>query len=175
VRGTVGLMPLLAEVLDTVKLPVIAAGGIGNARAVAAALAAGAAAVRLGTRFIATRESGAHPLYVESLLRARAEDAVYTSAFFRIWPDAPHRVLGSCIAAAQSLPDGPVGELELGGQRMPVPRFAAPAPTRDATGRVDAMALYAGQSVGAVNRVEPAAEVLRAIAAGAEKLLRAWR
>src|SRR2546423_111368 len=68
VRGTVGLMPLLAEVLDTVKLPVIAAGGIGNARGVAAALAAGAAAVRLGTRFIATRESGAHPLYVESLL-----------------------------------------------------------------------------------------------------------
>jgi len=37
------------------------------------------------------------------------------------------------------------------------------------------MALYAGQSVGAVNRVEPAAEVLRPIAAGAEKLLRAWR
>jgi NAD(P)H-dependent flavin oxidoreductase YrpB (nitropropane dioxygenase family) len=130
--------------------------------------------VRVGTRFVATRESGAHPTYVEALVRARAEDAEYTGAFFRIWPDAPHRVLGSCIAAAASLPDEPVGELELGGRRMPVPRFGAPAPTRDATGHVEAMALYAGQSVGAVKKVTPAAEVVREIVEGAERLLRAW-
>jgi nitronate monooxygenase len=174
VRGTVGLLPLLAEVLDAVEIPVIAAGGIATARAAAAAFAAGASAVRVGTRFVATRESGAHPTYVEALVRARAEDAEYTGAFFRIWPDAPHRVLGSCIAAAASLPDEPVGELELGGRRMPVPRFGTPAPTRDATGDVEAMALYAGQSVGAVKKVTPAAEVVREIVEGAERLLRAW-
>jgi NAD(P)H-dependent flavin oxidoreductase YrpB (nitropropane dioxygenase family) len=57
---------------------------------------------------------------------------------------------------------------------MPVPRFGAPAPTRDATGHVEAMALYAGQSVGAVKKVTPAAEVVREIVEDAERLLRAW-
>jgi nitronate monooxygenase len=174
VRGTVSLLPLLAEVLDAVEIPVIAAGGIATARAAAAALAAGASAVRIGTRFVATRESGAHPAYVEALVRARAEDAEYTGAFFRIWAQAPHRVLASCIAAATNLPDEPIGELEIGGRRMPVPRFGAPAPSRDATGHVEAMALYAGQSVGAVKKVTPAAEVVREIAEGAERLLRVW-
>jgi nitronate monooxygenase len=174
VRGTVSLLPLLAEVLDAVEIPVIAAGGIATARAAAAALAAGASAVRIGTRFVATRESGAHPAYVAALVRARAEDAEYTGAFFRIWPQAPHRVLASCIAAATNLPDEPIGELEIGGRRMPVPRFGAPAPSRDATGHVEAMALYAGQSVGAVKKVTPAAEVVREIAEGAERLLRVW-
>ena len=53
VRGGLGLLPTLARVLDAVDVPVIAAGGIGDARQVAAALAAGASAVRVGTRFIA--------------------------------------------------------------------------------------------------------------------------
>jgi nitronate monooxygenase len=172
VRGAIGLLPLLAEILDAVSAPVVAAGGIATARAMAGALATGAAAVRMGTRFVATRESGAHPVYVQALLGARAEDTVHTESFSVMWPDAPHRVLASCIEAARALPDGPVGEIDLGGGPMPVPRFAVPAPTRGATGRVDAMALYAGQSVGAVGDVPPAGDLLRRLAGEAEALLR---
>src|ERR1700760_2607445 len=63
VRGFTPLLPLLSSVLAHVDVPVLAAGGIGDARAFAAALAAGADGVRAGTRFVATAESGAHPLY----------------------------------------------------------------------------------------------------------------
>ena len=53
VRGTVSLLPLLDEVLEAVDVPVLAAGGIGTGRAMAAVMAAGADGVRVGTRFIA--------------------------------------------------------------------------------------------------------------------------
>src|SRR2546426_755377 len=61
VRGKIGLLALLGEVLPSVKVPVVAAGGIGTGRAMAAALAAGASAVRVGTRFVAAEEAGTHP------------------------------------------------------------------------------------------------------------------
>ena len=61
VRGTLGLLPLLDEVRSVIDLPVIAAGGIGTGHAMAAALAAGADAVRVGTRFIAANESNGTP------------------------------------------------------------------------------------------------------------------
>ena len=55
---------------------------------------------------------------------------------------------------------------------MPIPRFSVYPPTGSTTGRVDAMALYAGESVGAVKRVQPAAEILRELAEGAESVQR---
>ena len=111
------------EVLDAVDVPVVAAGGIGNARTAAAALAAGADAVRVGTRFVATQEADTHPDYADALVRARAEDTVLTEAFSVMWPDAPHRVLRSCVDKAQALDDDAVGEVEIGGTTMPVPRL----------------------------------------------------
>ena len=62
----------------------------------------------------------------------------------------------------------------MGELRMPLPRFAAPAPTRGTTGAVEAMALYAGQSVGAVTHVQPAAAILRELAEQAETHLQRW-
>jgi hypothetical protein len=104
VRGAVGLLPLLAEVLEVVTVPVLAAGGITSARAMAAALAAGAAGVRVGTRFVATQESGAHPDYVAALLAAAAEAT------------GPDRgVLGRLAACAA--PGAPLG----GGRRPGAP------------------------------------------------------
>jgi NAD(P)H-dependent flavin oxidoreductase YrpB (nitropropane dioxygenase family) len=172
VRGTIGLLPLLSEVLGRVRVPVVAAGGLGTARAVAAVLAAGAGAARVGTRFVAATESDAHPSYVDALVSAGAEDTVYTEAFSGMWPNAPHRVLRSCVAAAQAAPEGTIGEIELGGRKLPLPRFAVPCPTRATSGRTEAMALYAGESVGAVRGRETAAEIVRELVEGAERLLR---
>jgi nitronate monooxygenase len=174
VRGTTGLIPLLDRVLDAVSIPVVAAGGIGTARGVAAALAAGADGVRIGTRFLAAVEADVHASYLEALIEAGPEDTVLTTAFSTMWPDAPHRVLRSCIAAAESLDDDVVAEIDHAGERMPVPRLAPPTPGRTATGRVDAMALYAGQSVGAVQRLQPAETIVSELAEGADALLRRW-
>ncbi len=174
VRGSVGLFPLLGEVLDAVRIPVIASGGVGTARSMAAALAAGAAAVRIGTRFLAAREADAHPAYVEALIRARAEDTILTETFSVNWPNAPHRVLRSCVDAAKSFSGAMVGEGAIGGSKYPVPRFAPPTPNRATVGEISAMALYAGHSVDAVRRVQPAAEIVRELSEGAERLLRAW-
>ena len=80
-RGRAGMLALLQEVLEAVSVPVLAGGGIGTARGVAAVLAAGAAGVRIGTRFIAAVEAGADPRYLRALAAARAEDTVLTDRF----------------------------------------------------------------------------------------------
>jgi nitronate monooxygenase len=174
VRGEIGLLPLLGRVLDAVEAPVVAAGGIGTAGAMAAALAAGANAVRVGTRFVAAAESPAHPEYVRALLAAGAEDTVLTEAFSVMWPEAPHRVLRSSVEAAQAFEGEIVGEMQLGEEKMSVPRLAVPSPTRETTGKIEAMALYAGESVAGVREVMPAAAIVRELAEGAERLLGRW-
>ena len=172
VRGTVGLLPLLDAVLGAVDVPVVASGGIGTGRGVAAVLAAGASAARIGTRFAATLESGAHPTYKQALVSAEADDTVLTQAFSVGWPGAPHRVLRSAVQAAEALDAELAGDASGGGRPSRIPRFAVQAPTRATRGHIDAMALYAGQSVTAVTAITPAADVLRKIAIDAEELLR---
>src|SRR3989454_836642 len=110
VRGKIGLLALLGEVLPSVKVPVVAAGGIGTGRAMAAALAAGASAVRVGTRFVAAEEAGTHPVYVDKLIAAEAKDTILTEAFSANWPNAPHRVLRSCVEAVERFQGEFVGE-----------------------------------------------------------------
>lgn len=61
-----------------------------------------------------------------------------------------------------------------GPEKMPVPRFSAPPPVRTTTGNIRAMALYAGESAGAVRTVQPAEEIVSELADGAERLLRRW-
>ena len=167
VRGHVPLAQLLAEVRAAVDVPVVAAGGIGNAEAVRAAMAMGADAVRVGTRFVATSESYAHPVYIDALVAADTDDSVLTEAFGVGWPDAPHRVLRSSIEAATAAPSDVIGEtVPHGGQPLPMVRFGASSPNRDTTGDIRAMALYAGRSVGSVDRVLTAAEVVAELSAG---------
>ncbi|MGH8726307.1 MAG: NAD(P)H-dependent flavin oxidoreductase [Burkholderiales bacterium] len=174
VRGTIGLLSLLSEVLDAVpSVPVLAAGGIGTGRAMAAALAAGADGVRVGTRFAASEEAGVHPTYTKALVAARAQDSVYTRTFHVGWPEAPHRALRSAIDAAEAFRGEIVGKVVgLDGTEVAVPRFGTRVPDRTATGEVAAMSLYAGESVGAVKRVLPAREVIRELVEEAEQLLR---
>jgi NAD(P)H-dependent flavin oxidoreductase YrpB (nitropropane dioxygenase family) len=172
VRGATSLLPLLSEVLDAVRVPVVAAGGIASARALAAVLACGCGGARIGTRFVAARESGAHPEYVKALLEAGPGDTCLTEAFSEMWPDAPHRVLRSAIAAAQALPEGAVGEIALPGEVLPIQRFSVIVPTNTTKGHIQAMALYAGEAVSEVTEVKPAAEIVAELVTGAEKLLR---
>src|SRR6185503_12546934 len=173
VRGASSLLPLLSLVLEEVKIPVVAAGGIATARDLAAVLAAGAAGARIGTRLVASTESEAHPDYVARLLRAGASDTVLTEAFSVMWPNAPHRVLRSAVDAASALADDVIGATPVGAGSMPVQRLSVIPPSRETTGRVEAMALYAGESVGAIEDVRPAKDLLRDLVAGAERLLAA--
>jgi NAD(P)H-dependent flavin oxidoreductase YrpB (nitropropane dioxygenase family) len=172
VRGETSLLPLLSQVLDVVRVPVVAAGGIGSARSLAAVLACGCGAARIGTRFVASAESGAHPSYVKALLGASAADTCLTEAFSVMWPNAPHRVLRSAIARAEALDDEIIGEDHDGAEALPVPRLSVISPSARTTGHVEAMALYAGESVGDVTSVRPAGEIVAELVAGAERLLR---
>lgn len=176
IRGQTGLLPLLARVLNAVSIPVVAAGGIGNPRAAAAAFAAGADGVRLGTRFLGSEEANVHPGYLDALIRARAEDTVVTDAFSVMWPRGPesHRVLRSAVEAADAFEEQVVGEIQMGGQTITLDRYSIACPNKQTTGQIEAMALYAGQSVDDVERLQPAAEIAREIVEGAETLLRRW-
>jgi nitronate monooxygenase len=175
VRGTTALLPLLSAVLDIVQVPVVAAGGIVTGRSVGAALAAGAAAVRVGTRLLATTESGAHPDYVAALLAAGDDPTVLTSAFSVGWPDAPHRVLRAALVAAEAFDGDTVGTLTVGGEQKPLPRLSARTPSRDVSGTVTAMALYAGQGVGQFSDVTSAAQVVAELSEQAAALLHAMQ
>jgi hypothetical protein len=68
-------------------------------------------------------------------------------------------VLRSSIAAAEARPEGEVGVVRIAGSEVPVGRFAPMPPTRVSSGAVEAMPFYAGQSAGAVTRIQPAAEI----------------
>jgi NAD(P)H-dependent flavin oxidoreductase YrpB (nitropropane dioxygenase family) len=143
VRGTIGLLSLLCEVLEAVpEVPVLAAGGIGTSRALAAALAAGADGVRVRTRFLGSEEADIHPIYTDALIAAGARDSIYTTAFNVGWPEAPHRVSRSAIDAAEACRSETVGtKVSLDGSEVPVSRFEVTVADRTAKGRVEAMSL----------------------------------
>lgn len=175
VRGQLGTMTLLPQVADAVSpLPVIAGGGIGDRRGVAAALALGAAGVWVGTRFLAAAESNIHPVFQDMVIAASGADTVYSELFDLGWPDAPMRTLRNSTvrrweAAGRPGPGQRPGEgdiLARRGDGTPVPRYHFGSPTADVTGEAEAMVLYAGQVVGLVGSVEPAASILAELAEG---------
>ena len=121
VHGHVPLAELLPAVRDSVDVPVVAAGGIGNVAAIRAALNLGADAVRVGTRFVG------HPRVVRASCihrgtRRRSVRRLGLDEAFGVgWPDAPHRVLRSSIEAATAAASDVVGETRLAnGQAMPM-------------------------------------------------------
>jgi len=170
VQSTTPLWQLLEEVLERVgaRVPVVAAGGLADADQAAEAVRRGADGVMLGTRFVATVESGAHALYKESLARARASDARLTICFDGGWPHAPHRVLRNatlaCWEAAGCPPPGArPGEGETVGLTASgeaIFRYEDTAPREGMSGAVEQMALYAGTGVGRIQGVRPAAEIV---------------
>ena len=157
VRGTMPLAELIPAVRAVVgDVPLIAAGGVGTAADVRQAMTLGADAVRIGTRFVASAESDVHPRYLELLIEAAADDAEFTDVFAVGWPDAPHRALASAVALARADGPDPVGYTG----SYPLPRRGPSPPNKQTTGQIEAMALYAGRSVGAVTGVKPVAEII---------------
>jgi NAD(P)H-dependent flavin oxidoreductase YrpB (nitropropane dioxygenase family) len=167
VQSVVGLLPLLAEVRRAVSLPLLAAGGIADPAPARAALAAGAAAVVMGTRFVASEECDAHSRYKSRLLAAEGRDTVLTGLFDVGWP-APHRVLRNTTFDRWAAAGGPPpGERPGEGEEVVpgIPRYAVPMPLAGMEGDLEAMAMYAGQGVGAIDAVEPAAAIVERFAA----------
>ena len=93
--GGIATLPLVPAVVDAVApVPVIAAGGIGDARGVAAVLALGAQAAWLGTRFLLAEETPLHADYRHRLIAAAETDAQWYANLYDVgWPNAPHRAL----------------------------------------------------------------------------------
>ncbi len=181
VWGEVATMALVPAVVDAVvaAVPVVAAGGIADGRGLASVLALGAAGAWIGTRFLASEEAQIHPAYRDALLKADETDTVYTSLFDGGWPNAPHRVLenstfmnwktAGCPPVGQRPREGDVAAVFKGGKQSLYYDDAIPLP--DMIGDVEKMALYAGQSVGLVADVKPAAMIVREIGNGARLTL----
>ena len=182
VAGEVSTLALVPRVVDAVApRPVVAAGGIADARGVVAVLALGAQAAVLGTRFLASAESCAHPHYKQRVLAANEGDTVRTILFGHGWPNAPHRTLRTAFVqqwlgqegrGQESRPDEPVvGHTMIGGQRMPVLRFMGFPPNAEASGDIDAMDLLAGQGIGLVREVKPAGQIVRELVEEAHHII----
>jgi nitronate monooxygenase len=181
VWGEVATFALVPAVADAVApVPVIAAGGIADGRGLAAVLALGAQAAWIGTRFLCAEESEAHPRYRELILAAAESSTVHTKLFDVGWPDAAHRVIRNAThdaweAAGRPASGARPGEGETVARAADgeaIPRYSADAPKAGMTGDLDAMCLYAGQGVGLVRDIRPAAAIVAAIVAEAESVLR---
>jgi nitronate monooxygenase len=179
VRGQLPLSVLLPQVIDKVNLPVVASGGITTGRDLAAALAVGADGVHCGTVFLASSESFAHDYHKQRLLAAGPGDTVHTDLFAINWPPhSPVRVLKNSVTAAvgdklwgyhpDDLPRQVIGEEE----GRPVHQFDTNSPLRNMSGDFEKFALYAGEGVGQVREIRPAAVTIEVMMAEAVNTIR---
>ena len=163
-NAPVGTMALIPQVVDAVgdRVPVVGAGGIGDGRGVAAALMLGAEGAWIGTAFLATEEAGIPEAQKRALVAAGDEGTVVSRAV----TGKPARMVKNRWAEAHA---------DAGLEPLPMPwQGAVSAPVTaaaTAAGRADVWGGFAGQGLGMVRAVRPAAEVLRGIVEGAERAL----
>jgi nitronate monooxygenase len=132
--GTISLVP---QTVDAVTIPVIAAGGIADARGIAAAFALGAEGVQMGTVFLACEESGAHPLHREGILSGKAGHTSLTRGFTgRLARGVHNKLLQSLNQTGTEILPYPL-------QRKLMRSLALPA---QKSGKAELLALWAGQS-----------------------------
>lgn len=166
----VATLPLLQGVLDAVSLPVLAAGGIGTARGLAAVLAAGAAGAWLGTALLSCPEAANNPAARARVRAAKETGTVYGRVF-----DIAQRVgwppqFGGRALANDFSERWTGHEAELAGDEQARAELAAARQRAD----YDIAYIYAGQGVGLVTGERSATELVAGLAAGAERLLRSW-
>lgn len=169
--GKLTTMALVPQVVDAVKIPVIAAGGIGDGRGLAAAFMLGAQGVQMGTRFLVAKESKIHPNYKKAVLRAKDASTMVTGEY----AGHPSRVLKNKMAKDYI-------KLEKEEALLPEPDFAkleemGSGSLRRAVidGDQDTGSFMAGEISGMVNEEQPAAAILAEVAEQAEKLLTGGR
>ena len=162
--GLVGTMPLVAQAVEAVKIPVVAAGGLYDGRGLAAALSLGAVGVWMGTRFIASKEAHAGQMYRDTIVAASDEDTVRTRCYsgkpMRVkknpyvedWESRPAEIQPFPAQAMVSYQNGVMGGI--GGQTEGL--------------EADRSCFAMGQSAGGVRDVRPAGEIVAAIVAEAE-------
>jgi nitronate monooxygenase len=165
-RATLPLVPAIVDAVD--PTPVLAAGGIGDGRGLAAALALGAAGAVVGTRFCVAEESLMHPLAKERLVSASGRETIRTRAFDQVrgyaWPEpytsraVRNDFLARWHGGDESLRDD-VAERD---------RYLAAAEKGD----FDTAQILAGEDLDLVNRVEPAREIVEGMAREAEDWIR---
>jgi nitronate monooxygenase len=159
-RQMVGLIALLPQVSDAVNVPVIAAGGIADARGVAAALLLGSSAVQIGTGFLRSPEAKLHPAYADRLAQTEADETIVTRAF----SGRPGRSVATEYVRAALTAPSPAP--------YPVQRGLTSAMRKSAqqTGDADRMQLWAGQAA-RLARAEPAGIIARQLWDDARGLL----
>ncbi|MFF0814389.1 NAD(P)H-dependent flavin oxidoreductase [Rhodococcus sp. NPDC003318] len=161
--GRIGTLPLLQELLDATDLPVLAAGGIGTGRGLAAVLAAGAQGAVIGTALLASPETVGPDYARDAVVAAGSADTVYTSVFDRArhqpWPQ---RWGGRAIVNDFTR--------EFHGADVADSRLEETYDPADPRRGV----VYAGEAVGLVHGARPAGDIVRQIAADAERLLSRW-
>jgi NAD(P)H-dependent flavin oxidoreductase YrpB (nitropropane dioxygenase family) len=166
---TFAFVPLVVDAVAPAL--VLASGGIADGRGLAAALMLGADGVWVGSRFVATAESAAHPGYKARLVAAGGTDTALTAIFGPEWPDFnPMRVLRTETVArwTDRLAEVPTDTSTLpvichtvvGDQQVDLHEFTNFPPIRETTGDLDQMALLAGQGIGLITSVPTAAAVV---------------
>jgi nitronate monooxygenase len=158
----VGLFALIPQVVDAVKVPVIAAGGIGDGRGAAAALLLGASAVEIGTGFLRAPEAKVHPTYAQRLGQIEAHETVVTRAFTgRAGRAASNRYVQAAAAPGAPAP-----------APYPIQRGFTRAMQEDAIKAADAerMQMWAGQAA-KLAQPWPAAEITEHLWEDARRLL----
>jgi nitronate monooxygenase len=163
------LLKVLSAVLKVTKdTPVVAAGGITTGHDIRKLLAAGAAGVSMGTRFVATKESSAHPEYKNAMVQANEDNTVLTVCFDKGWPNALQRVLRNNTfntwEAEGCPPSGKrPGEKDIIVTRADgsgIERYGYNTPREVHKGKILEMALYAGQGVKNINDIPSASDLI---------------
>jgi len=161
-RRLVGLFALVPAVVDAVKLPVVATGGIADARGVAAALMLGASAVQVGTALLRSPEAKIHPAWADALSRVAPEDTMLS----RVFTGRAGRSIATHYVRAATAADAPPPA------PYPVQRglTAVMRSEGQKAGDANRMQVWAGQSAG-LARAEPAGQIVREMWKGARELL----
>ncbi|MDY5326695.1 MAG: nitronate monooxygenase [Gemmiger sp.] len=162
--GEMTTMALVPQVVDTVNLPVIAAGGIADGRQMAAALALGACGVQVGTCLLVSEECPIHPNYKAALLKAKDSDTIVTGRI----GGTPVRVLKNRMSREY------VRQEKAGADKMELEKFTLGSLRRAVfEGDTNTGSLMAGQVCGMLHEIRPVADILAELDQGARQRIAA--